>query len=651
MLWIDTETYSETPIRRGTFVYAADAEVMLVSYAVDDGPVSVWDRTADGEMPADLLLALRDQSVPITAHNAQFDSNVMRLGRDVPIMMTVAGENVRRWRCTMVQALSHSLPPKLSALGAVLHLPPEMLKDEGAQLIHLFCKPLPVVSKLRRATRETHPEEWARFVTYAGQDIVAMRECARRMKRWNWTPADVELWHLDQIINRRGFAVDRELAEAAVAICGRAARKNANAVEMMTDGAVERATQRGRLLRHLLEEHGVTLPDMKATTLERRIDDPDLPQGVRDLLALRLAGNKNAVSKYNVLLRGVSADDRMRGTLQFRGAGRTGRDAGRLFQPQNLPRQKADPDEIAGWITLAKDDVTEIASVDDAQFASDALRGCIVAAPGTKLVQADYSNIEGRIVAWLADERWKLDAFAAFDRGEGPDLYNVTYARAFSVDVDTVTKGQRQEGKVIDLAGAYQGWVGAYQTFATLYRIEATDQQAARRMGAWRDAHPATRAFWPRLERNVRLAIAKPGGVFEVNDKITVVFRKPWLGIRLPSGRVLCYPHARLEGDEIWFKGQSQYSRGWSDQQTYGGKLTENITQAIAADLLWGAVAKAEANGYPVVLRVHDELLTEPRDEPRFSVAGLVALMTDTPPWAEGLPIAAAGFETHRYHK
>ncbi len=650
-LFLDTETFSETPIKNGTFRYAADAEVLVVAYAIDEGPVQVWDVTSGAKMPVELHAALCNRELPITAHNAQFDANVLHLAKNSDEVMRAAGENVERWRCTMAQALSHSLPAKLSALGAVLHLPAEMLKDEGGELIHLFCKPL-TRGDLKRATAKTHPEQWQRFLRYAGQDIVAMRECARRMPKWNWQARDIACWHLDQRINRRGFAVDVDLAEGAIRLCTREAKDNAAKTEMLTGGAVEKVTQRDRLMKHVLAEHGVDLPDLRATTLERRIEDPDLPWAVRELLALRLSGSKNSISKYRTLLRAVSADGRLRGGLQFRGAARTGRDAGRLFQPQNLPRPEHKPATVEAWIGALKAGATDLLGFDDVQLAGDALRGCIVAAPGCKIVQADFSNIEGRIVAWYADERWKLDAFRAFDRGEGEDLYKITYGRAFNVDPSTVDKQQRDRGKVIDLAGGFQGWVGACMTFASLYRIDLDEDTAARWMGQWRDAHPEVVRLWYRIDECARLAIQNPDKVFEVNDKIRLARRGPWLKVQLPSGRILSYPHVGFSvHGEITYHGQDQYTRKWSTLKSYGGKLFENIVQATAADLLWAAIPKAEAAGYPVILRVHDELLTEPLDDARFSVAGLAKLMTDTPAWAAGLPVAAAGFEAQRYKK
>lgn len=656
-LFLDLETFSETPIAHGTYRYTADCEVLLVAWAIDDGPVQVWDVTLKQRAPDALRAAVRDPNVTVIAHNAMFDRNALRLGNlkvEIPI---------ERWECTMVQALSHSLPGKLSALCDLLRVPHEDAKlASGADAIRMFCMPQPKNVSLRRFTRHTHPAEWDEFVRYAGRDVQAMRACRARMPNWNWQPRDIAAWHYDQRINDRGFQVDTELAEAAVKACAAAARDNADRTSELTGGRVERVTQRDRL-KEFLAEHGVDLPDMTKSTLERRIDDPDLPWALRELLALRLSGAKNSTSKYRSLLRAVSADGRLRGTMQMRGAGRTGRDAGRTFQPQNLPRPKAKAEAIEQWIECVKAGNTDLLEYDDVQFAADAIRGVIVAPPGKKIVQADYSNVEGRIVAWLAGVQWKLQAFRDYDtilgtdaRGEpirkGPDLYRATYARAFAKPIDEVTGDERQIGKVIELSAGYQGAVGAFQTMATVYGVEVSDDKAAGLVRAWREAHPEVVKLWYALDRGVQDAIQHEGRVVQVNDKLRVVRRGAWLKIQLPSGRCLSYPHIAFDDHgSIEYAGQDQYTRKWSRILTYGGKLFENVVQAIAADLLWAAIPRAEAAGYAVILRVHDELLTETPDSPDYNAAGLGRLMTEHPKWATGLPLATGGFETKRYRK
>jgi len=346
-LWADLETYSEVPITHGTYAYAAAAEVMLFAWALDDGPVSVWDLTAEKAVPVALRQALEDETVEIWAHNSMFDRTVLRLSPPIQAARIAAGEP-RRWRDTMVQALAHSLPGSLGTLCEILQVPTDQAKDkEGRQLVQLFCKPRPKTSKIRRATRETHPAEWAKFVEYARLDIEAMRECHRRLPTWNYPGTrlaggagwrELCLWHLDQQVNDRGVAIDLELVHAAISAVDAEQERLADLTSDMTDGQVASATKRDQLLAHVLEAYGVDLPDLQMATLERRIADPDLPVALRELLGVRLAASTTSTSKYRALARGTSADGRLRGTLQFDGAGRTGRWAGRLFQPQNITR-------------------------------------------------------------------------------------------------------------------------------------------------------------------------------------------------------------------------------------------------------------------------------------------------------------------------
>ena len=338
-LYLDTETYSDTPITHGTDRYAEGVEVMLFAWALDDRPVAVVDEANGEPRPAELKEALADPSVLITAHNSRFDRTVLAAtGTPIPI---------ERWRDTMVKALAHSLPGSLATLCDILGVPAEHAKDkEGKQLIQLFCKPRPVKSKIRRATAHTHPNEWAKFVEYAALDIYAMREVDKRLPEWNYKGRELELWFLDQRINNRGVCIDTNLVHAAIGAVDRAQKQLASRTQELTGGVVHAATQRDALLAHLLAEYGVELPDMQMATIERRIEDPNLPQGLRELLAIRLQASTSSTSKYKTLARSTSQDGRLRGCLQFCGASRTGRWAGRLFQPQNLYRPTMPQEEI-----------------------------------------------------------------------------------------------------------------------------------------------------------------------------------------------------------------------------------------------------------------------------------------------------------------
>lgn len=698
-LFLDLETYSEVPINHGTHAYAEGAEIMLFAYAFDDGPVSVWDHTTGTDMPSELKAALQDPSIIVYAHNSHFDRTVLR--HTHPDLCPP----VARWRDTMVKALAHGLPGSLGDLCEILKVDTDKAKDKvGKQLIHLFCKPRPAGSKIERATRETHPVEWARFVQYAGLDIEAMREVNRKLPEWNYKGDELALWHLDQRINDRGVAVDLELTQAAIQAVEREQKSLAKRTQELTNGAVQAATQRDAMLAHVLSEYGVELPDMQQSTLERRIADPDLPLELRDLLAVRLQASTTSTAKYRTLARGTSSDGRLRGTLQFCGASRTGRWAGRLFQPQNLPRPTLKQHDIDTGIEALKADCADLVVDNVMALTSSAIRGAIVApkvpmAP-KKLVIADLSNIEGRVLAWLAGEEWKLQAFYDYDtiigtdaKGKairkGHDLYKLAYASSFGVEPQDVDDKQRQIGKVQELALGYEGGVGAFITFSLAYGIDLEEMAAAavatipsdikqealrafewaeknkRTFGLskrayvvcdsfkrlWRNAHPQTSTWWKQLEETVRAAILQPGRTLS-SRRLKVRRDGSWLRIGLPSGRALCYPSPQVDDQgKVSYMGVNQYSRKWSRLKTYGGKLVENVTQAVARDVLAANMPEAEASGYAIVLTVHDELITEANDFPGWNHADLAKIMSTNPPWAEGLPLSAAGFETYRYRK
>ncbi|CNE77304.1 DNA polymerase [Yersinia mollaretii] len=699
-LWIDLETYSETPIRNGTHAYAADAEIMLIAWAIDNGPVSVHEFTEPKNLPVPLYTALRDENILIYAHNSQFDRTVLRTHLKSYKWPNVAARDVTRWRDTMVKALAHGLPGSLSDLCDILGVEQDKAKDKaGKALIQLFCKPRAKNSAIRRATKHTHPDEWKRFIDYAGLDIEAMREIDKKLPVWNYQGNELALWHFDQRINDRGVQMDTVLAEAAVSAVEIEQKRLAVRTQDLTDNEVQAATQRDVLLKHIVEAFGVTLPDMQASTIQRRISDPDLPIELRELLAIRLQASTTSTSKYKTLLKGVSKDGRLRGTLQFCGASRTGRWAGRLFQPQNLPRPVLDQETIDTGIEALKAGCADLLFDNVMELISSALRGCIVAPKGKKLVVSDLSNIEGRVLARLAGEEWKLQAFRDYDTiigydeegealREGPDLYKLAYARAFNISPDDVTKLQRQIGKVMELGLGFGGGVAAFLTFALVYGLDldelakaalpnvpASIQREAqswyqvsvkqkrtyglseqvfiacdslKRM--WRNAHTETVSFWSEIENTVRRAIINPKQTF-VCRKLKIRRDGSWLRIQLPSGRAVCYPGIRIEGDKISYMGVNTYSRKWQRLKTYGGKLAENVTQAAARDVMANNMPLIEARGYEITLTVHDEVLTEAPDTEQFTSDKLSELLATCPEWALDLPLSAGGFEAYHYRK
>jgi DNA polymerase len=713
-LFCDLETFSTVPITHGSHAYAEGAEVMLWPYAFGDGPTQVWDVTTGDPMPDDLRAGLGDIGQLTVWHNGgMFDTVVLphAMGISIPI---------ERVHDTMVQAYAHALPGSLGQLCEVLKVPSDAAKSkEGKRLIRLFCMPQKFTHRLTRAegetvaelkvriqaarecwvgraTRLTHPTEWSDFIEYAKADITAMRECKKRMPNWNYKGFELALWHLDQKINRRGMRMDLDLARGALAAVAQAQIELAERASAMTDGQVPSTTQRNLMLDHIAIQYGVDLSDLQMSTVERMRGDPDTHPNLRALLDVRLQASTTSTSKYKTVVNAVSSDGRLRGTMQFDGASRTGRIGHRLMQPGNMPRPTIKQWEIDSGIAALKAGCAELVTDNVMRLTSSAIRSCIVSPPGHKLVVADLSNIEGRVLAWLAGEEWKLDAFRAFDNGTGHDLYAIAYAKSFGVTAESVMEdkkrggNQRQIGKVQELALGFASGVNGIATFASAYNIDLDalaelvlpvaptwavleaenfhgwmlkqkkiDGSMARDAfvacdaikRVWRQAHPMTSSLWAELEAAVKDAIDNPGTTIRCR-KLKVRRDGAWLRVGLPSGRAVCYPAPQLDDKgRITYMGIHQFTRKWVRISTYGGKLVENCTQAVARDILFCNMPAIEAEGYAAVLSIHDELLTETPDLPEYSSDHLSAMMATQPAWALDMPLAAAGFETFAYRK
>lgn len=699
-LWLDRETFSEIDLKLvGTARYAEAARDLLVSYAIGDGPARVWDATAE-EMHDELFYAMEDKDGEVWAHNAYFDRTI----HNGPHQLNQPRIELTRWRCSMAMALSHALPASLDELCRVLRVPSDLAKlADGKKLIRLFCMPQPANRKIRIADRHTHPAEWARFKQYAGNDIIAMRECVKRMPAWNWNESAIAEWHLDQRINERGFQVDRELTAAGARAATEEKNRIATRFAQLSNNQFTPG-QREKFRSFLSSRLGTQVDNTQSGTFQVMLRDKGIPADVREMMELSIASNKTSTAKYAKLDPSVSSDGRFRGGLQFAGAGRTRRWAGRGPQFQNLPsRGLPEAEEIEDYIAHLKQGTHALFFDNLMLFGAAALRGTLIAPPKKKLVVADLSNIEGRVLAWIAQEKWKLQAFRDYDAGTGPDLYCITASTIIGGDPWTIKgKNRNAFGKVPDLASGYQGGVAGYQTFASAYGLKMSDfwdtiqQQIAPEYVAkawsnlatwgrpqldsleideiewvasetcklaWRARHPATNRFWYALGGAAKDAIKNPGQVFQVAPyikmRVVVHMGQKWLVVQLPSGRYLTYfePHIVGNGrdETIAYWGESaeegKTTRQWVRVFTHGGKMTGNCCQTIARDILAPALQVAEDRGYLPVLTVHDEILTEVPDTDDFTAAELVAIMATNPDWTRGLPLAAAGFETSRYRK
>lgn len=647
MIFIDLETYHEhLDVRRvGAYKYARGVEVMLFGYRIGvDGESRMWDRTVSTVPPTDLAEAW-ERGEELCSFNCDFERQCLNA-------MGWHSEP-EDWHDVAVLALTVGAPGKLETLSAVLGWG-DTGKKKGDRLINTFCKPAPKNHKVRRYTREHKPEDWADFIDYCLRDVDL---CARI---WTELPHNTydrerENWLIDQRINARGIPVDLELARTALQEGELAAMDLNDELFDLTGGAVATANQIVKL-QEWLGGQGVYLPAMDRAAVTNALRR-ELPAPARRALEIRAQVSQSSRTKYARAIE-VAVDGRVYGGLRFYGANRTGREAGVLLQPQNMRRPGMEVDELAVTRQLVKNRTVRQLHEEPLTAISKCVRTVIAAPRGRKFVIADLANIEGRRLAALAGEEWKLQAFREFDAGTGPDLYKVAYSRSFGVALDIITKDQRQIGKVSELACGYQGALGAFHSMGELYDVHLPDDEVERVVRAWRGAHPATVAFWYACERAAVAAMENPNSIYRVRS---VAFRYikwgsyHWLILKLSSGRVLFYLEPKLVPGPFG-KPQVSYignriGGNWGRITSYGGKFVENITQADCRDILMPGIARAEAAGYSVVMHAHDEIVAEVPDTDEFTVQGLVDCMIQPEPWYADMPLAAAGYEDYFYRK
>lgn len=691
-LHIDLETRSAVDLKKtGVYVYAEDTstDVWCAAYAVDDEPVQLW---TPGMPCPDAVLDAVMNDWPIIGHNSNFEQALWhgvlgpRYGWPIP--------DPKQWRCTMAMALAMSLPGSLDNAAAALGL--DTRKDvKGYGIMMRMAKPRKVNAD-GSIVWWNEPERMADLYAYCRQDVEVERRLEKRLMALS--SDELDLWHLDQAINARGVYVDEKLCLAAKAIVAQTQARLDVEMKTVTDYSVS-ACSNAVQLAQWVRAKGFPADSIAKDQIEILLARDDLPEDVRRALELRREAAKASVAKIDSLLAGMQRDKRSRGLLQYHAAS-TGRWGGRRFQPQNIKRPKLKNVDLAIEAVMHGDvDVIDMMYGEPLSVVGDCLRGMIRAAPGNKIMAADYANIEGRVLAWLAGEEWKLQAFRDFDAGTGPDLYRLAFSRAFGVPIDQVDSMMRQIGKVMELALGYQGGPGAFQTMARGYGIDIGEsydlvtQQAGPVIAGkaasawlsrgkssgmaehrwraaeivkmlWREAHPEIVAFWWALDKAAIEAVENPGLVIYCG-KVRMVVKGSFMWLRLPSGRALCYPYPKIVSKEMpWededgvpvkrpafsYKGVDSYTRKWTDCYAYGGLWAENITQAVARDLMADGVKALEAAGYPVILTVHDEIVSEVA-EGFGSVEEFCSIMTALPAWAEGCPVAAEGFSALRYRK
>ncbi len=724
----DYETRSTVDLKKtGAHVYMRHptTSIWCASYAVDNTPVGLW--LPGQPVPDEFKQAAADPDAETWAHNCAFEQDVEKwIGgprHGLPVF------DIKKQRCTMVTGYALSLPGSLEMAAPAVGIK-EGKDIIGGRLMMQLAKPrgkieyannyasIPfdatrvaemdddgweVYEHMGRACARVRwwndPEKLAKLYAYCKQDTVVEREYHHRLRPLK--ASELDLWHLDQVINQRGVFIDRKLCEAAKNIIAAAEDDLDAQMKSVSGGAIGACSNRNQVLQYV-RERGLLVDGLAKDVLEDVYEEgienmiarfeaespdsalewegttEDRAAAVKRVLDLWRLAARASVAKIDALLRWASPfDNRCRSLLQFHGA-TTGRWTGRGPQVHNFRRpDEEDIDTLIEAVGTGDYEWLSMLYSDPLSAVSNTLRGMIAASPGKKIIGADYSNVEGRTLAWLAGEEWKLQAFRDFDNGTGHDLYKITASGILGKHPGDVTKDERQShGKVPELALGYQGGVGAFKSMAANYNVDLPDEQIIDIRDGWRAKHPAIKQFWYDLEKAAMNAVREKGSTHHVG-RLAFRMAGSFLFMRLPSGRFLAYPNAEIrsvrttwlddDGEYIWRDALTYFSTIdmakrsktvrddhnsalWARISTYGGMLSENAASGTARDLLAGAMVRLEDAGYPCLMSVHDDVTTEP-DENHGSLEEMIEIMAVLPGWAPGLPLASAGFTGPRLQK
>ncbi len=643
-LGIDIETYSSFDLKDcGVYRYveAPDFAILLFAYAVDGGPVQCVDLAQGETLPDEVRDALTDPAVIKTAYNAAFERTC--LGKYLGTRL-----DPRQWRCTMVRAARLGLPLSLGQCGEVLNLAEGKMK-EGAALIRYFSVP----GRNGRHYPADAPDRWETFKAYNIRDVEVEQAILEKVRRLEVPAFDDELYVADQEINDRGVLIDRQLVEAAARFDDEYKAQLLREAQQLT--GMENPNSPAQIKAYL---HAVTGESIESLN-KKELDDldakfTDYPDAQR-VIALRREMGKTSNKKYAAMLSCVCNDGRIHGLLQFYGAARTGRWAGRLVQVQNLPQNHLASLDFARYLVRQGDlEEFELNYANVTHVLSELIRTSFIAAPGHTFHVCDFSAIECRVIAWLAGENWILDVFR-----EGGDIYCNTGTKMFGVPVTKHGPNAhlRQRAKIAVLALGYGGGVAALEAMGGS-RLGLTEDEEKEIVKLWRGTNPNIVTVWGTLEAAAIKAI-QTGESVTVNRGIVVGRRWGMLTITLPSGRVLCYPRAsvgierndgwRGDHDIIEYEGLNQVTKKWGKIRTYGGKLTENVVQAIARDILGVVILRAQAAGLNIVFHIHDEIVVEAA--PGQSLSDVEAIFSEPIDWCRDLPLKGAGYTTPYYLK
>lgn len=653
-LFIDVETYSSVDIKEsGAYKYieSPDFEILIIGYALDNGPVNIIDLAQGEEMPEEFEEALLDPECIKVAHNAVFERlSFKRIGYNVP---------AEQWYCTSVKAAYCGLPLSLDGVSKALNLTDKKL-DTGKALIKYFscpCKATRINGMRTRNYPEHAPEKWEMYKEYNKYDVLAEREIFFKLEHHIIPDIEREMYVLDQNINDRGILVDMELAESAIAVDNAYTALLTKHAQQLT--GLENPNSPVQIRQWIEKKTGCAVLSLSKETMPDLLkafsDYPD----VIELLNIRKKLSKTSIKKYYAMLNCAMKDHRVRGTFQFYGANRTGRWAGRLLQLQNLSKNHISHIEVPRELIRARDwESVEMMYDDVADILSQLVRTALIAAPGKVFSVADFSAIEARVISWLANEKWRMDVF----RGDGK-IYEATGAKMFNVPISSITKGSvlRDKSKISELALGYEGSLGALRRMGG-ERMGLSDTEMMSLVRKWRMANPAIVEMWEKIDEASKEAVRYHRPVSCTCRNIIFDCDGEFMTIQLPSGRKLYYYGPRFKDKKIGrstmpsrvlcYQGVVQETKLWGEIDTYGGKLTENIVQAIARDLLGNSMLQLEAKGYYPVCHIHDECLVEvPEKNAQAYYEEMARIMGTPPEWASDLPLRADGYVTPFYLK
>lgn len=644
-LAIDIETFSSADLLKGgvyKYVESPDFDILLFAYSFDGADVEIIDLTVD-ELPENLIEVLTDSRILKTAHNANFERTCLQKYLGIEL-------SPDQWSCTMAVASMVGLPLSLDAVAKALNL--EQQKDAtGKSLIRYFClpcKPTKVNGSRIRNHPQDDPEKWEKFKHYCMQDVRTEQAIRKRINWFTVPDSEIKLWQLDQRINDKGILLDPTLVNRAIAMDLEYNDKLViEAIQLTGLDNPNSVSQLKKWMQEAIGEEVETLSKNSIPELLKKTDD----KIVKRVLHIRQEMSRTSVKKYKAMEAAICADMRVRGLLQYYGANRTGRWAGRLVQVQNLPQNHLPDLELAR--SLVRDGDTELVDMafgNVPDTLSQLIRTSFVAPPGHRFIIADFSAIEARVIAWLAGEQWRLQVFNTHGK-----IYEASASQMFKVPIQDIKKGSdlRQKGKVSELALGYQGGPNALITMGAL-KMGLKEEELPMLVRMWRNANKAIVAFWNTVQ-DAAITCVRDNTLEKIQHGISFFMERGVLFIELPSKRRLAYLRPKLVnskfgGMALTYEGMSQTTKQWTRQDTYGGKLVENIVQAVARDCLADAMLRLDAAGYNEVMHVHDEIVME---EPygKGSLEEVNKIMGTTIPWAKGLPLKADSYECEFYKK